>query len=84
MAWIDIAADYNFTERAIKEFKNGMILRFNYEGSIIEMKIMRIAWPKVWVKQITTLSVQEFEKEMDKRREEDKKKEKSSKKLIKK
>lgn len=70
MAWIDLSQEMEFTDLAKQDFKPGMILRFNYEDSITEMKIMRLDWPKVWVKEIKTLSLKEFEKEMDRRREE--------------
>lgn len=70
MAWIDLSEDYDFNDNAFRDFKPGMIMRFDYEGSITEMKIMRIDKPKVWVKEVRTLSLKEFEKEMDKRRKE--------------
>ena len=84
MAWIDLSQEMEFTDLAKQDFKTGMILRFNYENSITEMKIMRLDWPKVWVKEIKTMSLEDFEKEMDRRREEAQKLEESTTKLTKK
>lgn len=72
MAWIDLTEDMEFTDQAYKDFHPGMLMRFNFEGSMVEMKIMRIdrKTKKIWVTEVRTLSLDEFEKEMDKRREE--------------
>lgn len=61
MAWINLADEMEFTERAYTDFHVGQILVFDFEGSKNYLKIMRINKPKIWVKQVDTYSIEEFE-----------------------
>ena len=41
--WIDVTKD-------VKNVKSGQVLLFNFEGSPLHLKIMRIAKGKIWAK----------------------------------
>lgn len=61
MPWINLADEMEFTDRAYEDFYAGQILIFDFEGSKNYLKIMRIKKPKIWVKQVETYSIEEFE-----------------------
>lgn len=52
MAWINLSEDYEFTDHALENFKNGQVLTFDYEGSQMHMKVKRIDGKKVWVTEV--------------------------------
>lgn len=52
MSWIDISDE--LTPKGHTALRVGQVLMFDFEGSRLELKIMRKHNKKVWAKQITT------------------------------
>lgn len=60
MAWIDLTPD--LTKQAIKDFKAGHVLIFEFEGSKTYFKVMRNYKGKIWVKETKLYTIEEARK----------------------